>query len=69
MERDGAVFLSKIVRMGLPEKMELLSIDLRSRRCYLAIWGRAFQADGIASAKALRWSVVACLGHPEEERR
>lgn len=30
----------------------------------MAIWGRAFQAEGTTSAKAL--SVLACLGNTEE---
>ena len=59
MERDGVV-LSRIVRMVLPEKMEF-DHDLRRRRCYVAICGRTFQADGIASAKALRWQCE-CAG-------
>ena len=67
MERDGAV-LSRIVRMVLSEKMELEHRP-QEKKVLCGHWGRAFQADGTASAKALRWSVVACLGRTEEETK
>ena len=46
MARDGAV-LSRIVRMVLPEKMELEHRP-QEKKVLCGHWGGAFQADGTA---------------------
>ena len=53
MEKEGAI-LNRIFRMDLTEKMEF-EHRAKEKRIYVAILGRAFQADGTASAKAPRW--------------
>lgn len=42
------------------------ALGTRRGRCHAVMWGRVFQAEGIARAKALRWGCAQCIEGSEE---